>query len=197
MNCSDVQYLMPLYLAGEMDSASVATFERHTAECPACTRQTEEQLELDKALRASLLSEPVDATALRIRTLAHIKGAPERSGLVTMRHTLRTAFAIAAALLVMVTLGLAYRDNARYEEASADHVDEVVMAHKKAWRTQDQSIGQLVTQRVATLTNLQQLAIPSYQLLRGKEVWPGEKKLCPPRLWERRAADLHVRTRRQ
>jgi anti-sigma factor RsiW len=169
MNCSDVQYLMPLYLSGELDSASMAQFERHAAECSACSRQMAEQKAFDRGLRTALLSESADTTTVRARVLAEVQRDQALAMPKATRHPVRIAFAIAAALLVMITLGVAYRDNARYEQASVDHVDEVVMAKRKGWRTQDSSIEQLVAQRVATSPSLQQLEIPGYQLHLGKE----------------------------
>jgi anti-sigma factor RsiW len=169
MNCSDVQYLMPLYLSGELDSASMAQFDRHAGECPACSRQMEEQQELDRGLRMALLSEAVDTTALRTRVLADIKREHSLVTAKTTRYPIRIAFAVAAVLLIMIVLSAAHRDNARCEQASADHVDEVVMARPRAWRTEDSSIEQLIAQRIAARPQLEQLAIPGFKLLRGKE----------------------------
>jgi anti-sigma factor RsiW len=169
MNCSDVQYLMPLHLSGELDSASMAQFERHVDECPACWKEIEEHQELNKGIRAALLSESVDATAVRRRVLADIKGQRTVSIFTAARHPFRVALAVAAGLLIVLTIGVTNRDNARYEQASLDHVEEVVRAEHVEWRTQSSSIGQLVFQCMATPPQLQQLAIPGYQLLRGKE----------------------------
>jgi anti-sigma factor RsiW len=169
MNCSDMQYLMPLHLSGELDSASIAQFERHVDECPACEKEIEEHQELNRGIRAALLSEFVDATAVRRRVLAEIKGQRTVSIFTATRHPFRVAFAIAAGLLIMFTIGATYGDNARYEQASLDHVKEVVRAEHVEWRTQSSSIGQLVSQCMTTPPQLRQLAIPGYQLLRGKE----------------------------
>jgi len=169
MNCSDVQYLIPLHLSGELDSASMAQFERHVDECPVCQKQMEEQQELNKEICAALLSESVDITALRMRVLAEVKGERTVSIFNTVRHPIRIAFAVAAGLLIILTIGATNRDNARYEQASLDHVDEVVRASHKEWHTQGSSIGQLVSRCMKTPPQLQQLSIPGYQLLRGKE----------------------------
>jgi len=169
MNCSDVQYLMPLHLSGELDSASMVQFERHVDECLACRKEIEEHQELNKGMRAALLSESVDTTAVRRRVLADIKGERTASIVATARHPFRIAFAIAAGLLIILTIGATYGDNTRYEQASLDHVGEVVRAQHVEWRTQSSSIGQLVSQCMKTPPQLQQLAIPGYQLLRGKE----------------------------
>jgi anti-sigma factor RsiW len=168
MNCSDVQHLMPLHLSDELDSASMAQFERHVDECPACQKEIEEHQELNKGIRTALLSESVDANAVRRRVLAEIKGQQTVSIFTTAAHPFRIAFAVAAGLLIMLTIG-ANRDNARYEQASLDHVEEVVMARHAEWRTQAGSIGQLVSQCMKTPPQLQALSIPGYQLLRGKE----------------------------
>lgn len=168
MNCAAAIYLIPLYLSGELDSTTMAQFDHHANECSACRRHFEEQKELDLALRISLLTECIDVTRLH----TDVMGAIRRSRTAptdVARHSIRIAFAFAAVLILMVTLGVAYRDNTRYEQASIDHVDEVVMSHSKQWRTQEGMIQELVSQRVATAPNLHQLAIPGYQLLRGKE----------------------------
>jgi len=169
MNCSDVQYLMPLHLSGELDSASMAQFERHVDECPACQKEIEEHQELNKRIRTALLSEYVDTAVVRRRVLAEIKGQRTISIFTTAGHPFRIAFAVAAGLLIMLTIGATNRDNARYEQASLDHVEEVVMAGHAEWRTQASSIGQLVSQCMKTPPQLQALSIPGYQLLRGKE----------------------------
>jgi anti-sigma factor RsiW len=169
MNCSDLQYLMPLQLSGELDSASMAQLERHVNECPACQEQIEEQQDLNKGIRAALLSESVDTTALRMRVLNEVKGKGTVSIINTARHPIRIALAVAAGLLIVLAVGAANRDNARYEQASLDHVDEVVRAGHREWRTQGNSIGQLISQCMKTPPQLEQLSIPGYQLLRGKE----------------------------
>ena len=169
MNCSDLQYLMPLQLSGELDSASMAQLERHVNECPACQEQIEEQQDLNKGIRAALLSESVDTTALRMRVLTEVKGKGTVSIINTARHPIRIALAVAAGLLIVLAVVAANRDNARYEQASLDHVDEVVTAGHREWRTQGNSIGQLISQCMKTPPQLEQLSIPGYQLLRGKE----------------------------
>jgi anti-sigma factor RsiW len=169
MNCSDGQYLRPLYLSGELDNGSLAQFERHLEECASCRRQVEEEQDLDKGLRNALLAEPLDATTLRLRVLADIHNAESGKASRLKRHSVPIALAAAAMLLVMITLGMTYRDSVRYEEACADHVDEVVMAQPKEWKTQHDSLVQFVTQRLAIPATLGPLTIPRYQLLRGKE----------------------------
>jgi anti-sigma factor RsiW len=169
MNCSDMQYRMPLHLSGELDSASTAQFERHVDECPACQKEIEEHQELNKGIRAALRSESMDTSPLRMRVLAEIERQRTVTIFTAASHPFRIAFAAAAGLLIMLTIGATNRDNARYEQASLDHAVEVVMAKHVEWRTQSTSIGQLVSQCMKTPPQLQQLAIPGYQLLRGKE----------------------------
>jgi anti-sigma factor RsiW len=169
MNCSDVQHLMPLHLSGELDSASMSQFERHVEECPACQREIEEHQEFNEGIRAALLSEFVDTTAVRRRVLAEIQRERPVSMFTIAGHPFQAAFAIAAGLIIMLTIGATYGDDARYEQASLDHVREVVSAERVGWRTQSSSIGQLVSQCMTTPPELRQLAIPGYQLLRGKE----------------------------
>jgi anti-sigma factor RsiW len=164
MICSDAEFVMPLYLSGELDASTMAQLERHTAECAACRRLLEEQQALDAGVRTALLTEHVDDTGVRAHVLSEIHGDRRRIGLRIGMFS-----AIAAALLVSITLGFAYRDDARYRQASADHVAEVVEQRRGVWRTQDGNLEQFVTQRVSTAANLQQLEIPGYHLLRGKE----------------------------
>jgi anti-sigma factor RsiW len=169
MNCSDVKYLTSLHLSGELDSAFMAQFERHVNECPACQEQIKEQENLNKRIRAALLSESVDITSLRMRVLTEVKGKRTVSVINTARHPIRIALTLAAGLLIVLAVGAATRDNARYEQASLDNVDEVVRAGHREWRTQASSIGQLVSQCMKTPPQLEQLSIPGYQLLRGRE----------------------------
>jgi anti-sigma factor RsiW len=157
MNCSDVQCLMPLHLSGELDSVSMTQFERHVDGCPACQKEIEEHQELNKGIRTALLSESVDTTALRRRVLAEIKGRRTVSIFTATCHPFRIAFAVVAGLLIMLVIGATNRDNARYEQASLDHVKEVVRAEHVEWRTQSSSIGQLVSQCMTTPPQLRQL----------------------------------------
>jgi anti-sigma factor RsiW len=169
MNCSDVWYLMPLHLSGELDGVSMAHFERHVNECPACQQRMEEQQDMNKGIRAALLSESVDSTALRKRVLTEIKDKRTVSIINFARRPLRIALGVAAGLIIALAVGATNRDNARYEEASQDHVAEVVRTEHREWRTQSSSIGQLVSQCMKTPPQLEQLSIPGYQLVRGKE----------------------------
>jgi len=159
MNCPDAEFVMPLYLSGELDATTMAQFDRHIETCPACLHKLEEQQSLDAGLRSALLAEPIESTSVRNNVLAQIKSTPR-----SHRASIAWITAIAAALLVAITLGLATRDNARYEQASADHIYEVIQNHQKNWQTQA-SLEQFVAQKVSSA----QLGIPGYHLLRGKE----------------------------
>jgi anti-sigma factor RsiW len=169
MRCPDVKYFIPLYLSGELDSAAMARFERHTAQCLSCRSSVAEQQELDNRLRAAFLSDAVDATRLRGRVLAEITKQEKAPFRWLNLSRVRMAFATAAALFVAITLAAGHQDNARYEEASIDHVNEVVMATPKEWQSEGNGIQRFVAERLNASGNLQQLSIPGYRLIHAKE----------------------------
>ena len=170
MNCKDIDYMMPLYLSGELDSATTARFESHTAECAPCRREIEELQALDRSLYQLLQNENIDATQLHGRVMNQIQREQPRP---PFWRALRITMA-AAALVLCAALGFAaYQGNQRYKLAEMDHVNEVVTGHQQLWQTNEADIEALAAKRLSIQLQPQELMIPGYKLLRGRRCLVG------------------------
>jgi anti-sigma factor RsiW len=170
MNCKDIEYMMPLYLSGELDSATMARFECHAAECAGCRREMEELQALDRALCQGLLTENIDAAPVQARVMSQIRSERRRPH---YWQTIRIALAVAAFVLCAVLVSSIYRGSTRYKQIQMDHVNEVVMGHQQRWLTDEAQIQQMAAQRLSIQLQPQQLAIPGYRLLRGRRCLVG------------------------
>ena len=176
MGCSDVQYLSPLYLSGELDSRSMAEFDGHLEGCGVCRISILDMMELDRGLKAAFLEDEVNAAALRLHVLAQIDAEQKRPLPWKRPSVLWRAFATAAALCVAAGLTVVHRENSRYEQASMDHVNEVVMAQPKAWHTRANGVDGYIGERIHTVNGQHVLSIPGYQLIQAKECDLAQKR---------------------
>jgi anti-sigma factor RsiW len=165
MNCRENEYMMPLYLSGELDSATMARFECHAAECPLCRREMEDLQAMDRAVCQALLTEHIDATPLQARVMKQIHSERPQP---PFWQAFRIALAAAALLFCAVLVGSVYHAKALYKRAQLDHVNEVVMGHEQRWLTDETAIQKMMEQRLSTPVQLQRLTIPGYRLLRAR-----------------------------
>src|SRR5262249_13863932 len=70
MNCERVQELMPLYLSGELRGEELAALEIHAQECETCSQELSADRELDEGLRAAMLEQTPDVSAVLQRVHA-------------------------------------------------------------------------------------------------------------------------------
>ncbi|MDE1161125.1 MAG: zf-HC2 domain-containing protein [Acidobacteriaceae bacterium] len=166
MTCSDVNYLLPLYLAGDLDSATMAQVDRHAEACALCSRLVEDHASLDRAIAFALPIESVDTSAVQARVRQEIYGARTVPRFIPQRWIM---FAAAAMLLCMVAGSLVFMKEGQFARARLDHVDEVVL-HRRSWLFSDKpAIQRMVAERVGTSGSAAQLSIPGYELVHGKE----------------------------
>jgi len=77
-------------------------------------------------------------------------------------------FATAAALCIVAVLS-AHHENSRYEEASADHLNEVVMAQPKDWHTEANEMEGYIAERIRATKGDRPLSVAGHQLIQAKE----------------------------
>lgn len=176
MRCSDVQYLSPLYLSGELDSRSMAEFDGHLEGCGVCRTSVLDMQDLDRGVKTAFLDGEMDAAALRLRVLAQIDAEQKKPLPWKRSSVVGRAFATAAALCVAVGLTAAHRENSRYEQASMDHVNEVVMAQPKAWHTEANGMEGYIEERIDTANGQRLFSVPGYQLIQAKECELAQKR---------------------
>jgi hypothetical protein len=139
MNCSEVLEQAPLFL-NETVSAEI---QRHLDSCPSCARQVAEGRAFDTRLKASILAEELDTTALDRRILRQIA---EESAVRTAAENTPRPFAWPWAALGMMAAGAAAMVSfvvyqgmkpkpSPYSLAAAhDHQLEVVQKQLRRWR---------------------------------------------------------------
>ncbi len=139
MTCKEMIALSPLFLSGELDSASGIEFEAHLQACSSCARELREQKAMDAHLREAILEEPLESAELDRRV---------RQSLVrpTPWRWIAAAAGVAAALVIA---GLFFRVPSPgaivYADAAEDHRREVVEQQARRW-TSDQSAIDAIAQ---------------------------------------------------
>jgi anti-sigma factor RsiW len=170
MNCAEISTLSPLHISGELDAARAAAFTVHLKSCPACADELARHVEMDRMLRAGVLAEDLNTSALDSRVSAQIASSEKRRRAVS-RRWLAIAASVVAGLIVA---GLSYRafvnrQTARvYADAARDHRNEVIYQQPRRWLADPAAIETLAVQqglRVATVTAL---APSGYHLEHGK-----------------------------
>lgn len=168
MNCSEIQFLMPLYLSSELDATPMFDFELHLRRCAACARELEEARRCDDLLREALHHESLDTAELRRRIRTRLY-KPERRRFFFRRpfYTLP----IAASLLVAIIVGsFILRDSPSrtvYAAARDDHYLEVVQHDPRPWHETPEEIREFVREELGDADFLDRFAPADYQLKRA------------------------------
>src|SRR5579872_5782366 len=134
MNCSELADLVPLYLSGELDIATVRDFRAHLENCPSCCDDVESAMRLDKRLREVVLSDSVNEAQVANLVRQQISSDPDAHFKPGSRPPAPRRWAIvsagiaAAALLAALGYGglLGPQLPRVYADAALDHQDEVV-----------------------------------------------------------------------
>jgi len=176
MTCSEVTYLTPLYVTGELDARRAAEFDAHLKSCPACMRELERQARLDVRLREMLLAEETDVARVdrRVRELiaAESAGAALPQLQPRSRRWLGAAVSIAAVVILVIGLGyralLGTRVARVYADAAFDHHLEIVLHGPRPWLTDPAEIAVLAGQQGIAPSAVTALASSGYHLNRGK-----------------------------
>src|SRR5438105_6573833 len=67
MNCSEADYLAPLYWSNELDANTLRELEAHLKACPECAREWQAQSQFDELLRDTFAQNVPDTRELRAR----------------------------------------------------------------------------------------------------------------------------------
>ena len=163
MNCSEIQFLMPLYLSSELEATRLADFELHLQQCSACTRDMEYARHCDDLLRDAFCGQSLETEQLRARVWNQIRKTKRRRFLFGRSiYTLP----IAAALLLAITVGIyiTFSSQTVYAAAQDDHYIEVVQHEPRPWHETPEEIREFVTQEIGEADFLDRLTPAGYQL---------------------------------
>ena len=178
MTCADAAALIPLYLTGELDSGELSgsrtrEFAEHTQSCVECAREVSRQMALDARLRAAVLAEPVDSSAIESRVMARIE-AGNASQTKAWRWSAAAA-AIAAVLVLGLTIGYTgYRAmvppkaTGVFAAAARDHRMEIVDRQPRRWRTDLASVNDLAAREGISTGIVSKIAPAGYRFQQAK-----------------------------
>jgi Putative zinc-finger len=181
MNCSETQFVMPLYLSSELDAQTMAAFELHVQTCGTCARELEYSRHCDELLRGAYPEQPVNTLGVRERVLSEIsKSQPRRRSLFKLLvYPLR----IAAVLLIAIGIGVAYlilhagSSQAVYAAALKDHYREVAQHEPFSdWPQTPEAVRAFVRQEIGDTDFLDSLTPAGYHLARAQHCDLGDKR---------------------
>lgn len=169
MNCSETQFLTPLYLSGELDATQMFDFELHLRRCTACARELEAARQCDEWLRDAWYQEPLGTDELRQRIMTQIAKTKRRR--LIFRWPPYT-LPIAASLLAAITAGIFIvlwggSSQTVYAAARDDHYIEVVQREPRPWLETPGEIKEFVRAELGDADFLDRLAPAGYQLKRA------------------------------
>lgn len=170
MNCRDITTLAPLYISGELDEARATAFAEHLRSCSDCASELERQTEMDTLLRAGVLGEDLDSTALDTRVRKQIAaGLPRR-----LPPAARLLALAASMVFLLLVAGLSYRallsrkSASVYADAARDHRTEVVNQQPRRWLVDPTAIETLAAQQGLAKPAIGALIPAGYRAERGK-----------------------------
>jgi anti-sigma factor RsiW len=171
MNCSGANYVMPLYLSGELDTRVTAEFDLHLQRCAMCARGVEQIRLNDDLLRNAFASRPLDAQDLRARFWSKISISKNKR----LRFRPVYMLPIAALLLLIIGAGIIYftlpytSSQTVYASAVDDHTEEVVQrAPINGWRETPEEIEKLLRKELGDSDVMRKLAPADYKLARAR-----------------------------
>jgi hypothetical protein len=166
MNCSEIQFLTPLYLSSELEATRLADFELHLRQCGACARELESAGRCDELLRDAFREQTLDAESLRERVRNQIRKTARRRFLFA-RPIYKLP--IAAALLLAVAAGIFFvlrggPSQTVYAAARDDHYIEVVQRDPRPWLETPEEIREFVREELGDADFLERFTPAGYQL---------------------------------
>jgi anti-sigma factor RsiW len=169
MNCSETQFLTPLYLSGELDAMQMFDFELHLRRCAACTRELEAARQCDEWLRDAWHEESLGTDELRQRVRTEMaKTKRGRSIFGWPPSTLPIAASVLAAIsLGIIIFLLGSRSPTVYAAARDDHYLEVVQGEARPWLETPDEIKEFVRAELGEADFLERFAPAGYQLKRA------------------------------
>jgi anti-sigma factor RsiW len=172
MNCSEANYVIPLYLSSELDTKVMAEFELHLQRCAMCAREVEQLRLNDDLLRNVFARRPLDIRDLRARFWSQIS-ISENKRLRFRRPVYMLP--IAALLLLTIGAGIIYftlpytSSQTVYASAVDDHTEEVVQrAPINGWRETPEEIEKLLRKELGDSDVMRKLAPADYKLARAR-----------------------------
>ena len=181
MNCSEVEFVMPLYLSSELDATRMADFEAHLQQCGACATTLESGTHCDELLRDAYRGESVDTLGLRERVLSKISKSGHRRRFLFRRPFYSVP--IAAVLLLASGIGLAYftlrgsSSQTVYAAALQDHYREIVKHEPFSdWPQTPEAIRAFVREQLGDANFLDNLTPAGYHLARAQHCDLGDKR---------------------
>jgi len=183
MNCSEAEYLSPLYWSGELDARVAADLEQHLAACSDCATDFKRQQQYDALLRATIQRMDVDPSAIQARVRQRISSAPSRWPAHYRRWLAVSASgAVAAAMLVLGVFLLRHSPSPQpvysatsrvpsptiYEDAADDHRDEVVQGSPREWVYRGAEMDRLLRDQLGAAGDIAALTPDGYALDRAR-----------------------------
>ncbi|HWE52803.1 MAG TPA: zf-HC2 domain-containing protein [Bryobacteraceae bacterium] len=184
MNCTAAESFMPLYLTGELDTGEAnhipaREFAAHIQSCPACAGELSRQMAIDARVRAVVLAEPADTTAIAARVIAAIEPAAapaiEPAQVFPSRRTWVWGLAAAAVLLAGLAIGysgnrasLAAETPAGFTAAARDHRIEVAEGQPRKWRADVTAVADIAAREGIPASLVARLAPAGYRFQQGR-----------------------------
>ncbi len=179
MNCTEAEYLAPLYWSNELEPKVIAELEEHLSDCAECARELQAQSQFDELLRNAVDQNAIDQQLInpqdvRTRVRREMRASESLWRRIFAGTALRLA-AVSAVLLILLGGSLFYVSRQRafertlYADAADDHHDEV-MAHlvDSYWRYRVADIQDLLQSWVGQTTLAQALTPKGYHLARAR-----------------------------
>ena len=145
MNCDRVHDVLPLYLSGELRGEEMADMRLHLQECEHCAMAVRADRELDNALRAAMLEETADVSAVLGRVQQRIATPwwKRRPQLISLR------MAAVAVILVFALIGLprVYVHQVQRNmalAAASDHYDDLVLLRHSDWERKPEDVARFM-----------------------------------------------------
>jgi anti-sigma factor RsiW len=129
MTCATAHSLLESYIDGELDASQKAEVARHLNECEECSRMHNRLRNLGTELRASAPRYEAPAH-LRTRILADVRSAARPKS--TWSWILPNSWAIAATVLLAVSLGWNVRQFRSGKNSSEEIAREIVSSHVRS-----------------------------------------------------------------
>jgi hypothetical protein len=149
MNCNRVSEITPLYLSGELDGESLFAFQAHLGSCPNCAGNVNADVELDQALRRTMLAPEIDASAVirRFHAQSESESFWQRWKSRVGFRPVVTAFAVTMVLVLAVGIVI-YRQSGRSLAVAIadDHYSDIVLLRHSDWDRTPAQVSAFVQQ---------------------------------------------------
>ena len=169
MNCSELEFLIPLYLSSELEVTRLTDFEGHLQRCLLCAKKLENVRHYDDLLRTAFNEQSLNTEKLRKRVSSQIRKGTRRRFLFG-----RPVYSlpIAAALILMIAAGIyiilpGSLSQTVYAAAQTDHYREVVQHADRPWLETPEEIRPFVRSELGDSNFLDRLAPAGYHLARA------------------------------